>query len=156
MQHQLQHAKLLLPELGPDVDGLLRSTARLNAKVTDTRVRILEVQRTRRNQLMPAKEAVTAAFQRLNLLALPSSRPAGTPPGDNPSEPRALEDAGPPAPPHVTHSLKALGMSPTRMNQIAPLPALPPLPDPPQLPRTPDGTMDRAAASIPSPATPRR
>jgi hypothetical protein len=156
VQHQLQHAKLLLPELGPDVDGLLRSTARLNAKVTDTRVRILEVQRTRRNQLMPAKEAVTAAFQRLNLLALPSSRPAGTPPGDNPSEPRALEDAGPPAPPHVTHSLKALGMSPTRMNQIAPLPALPPLPDPPQLPQTPDGTMDRAAASIPSPATPRR
>ena len=54
-------------------------------------MRVLEVQRTRRSQLAPAQQAVTSAFSRLNMLALPPARPSKSAEGDAPEEPKQLE-----------------------------------------------------------------
>ena len=156
MQHQLQHAKLLLPEHKTDFDELLRSTARLNATITDPRVRVLEVQRTRRNQLQPAQQAVTSAFNRLNLLALPPARPSKSAEGDAPEEPKRLEA---PPPLHVSKSLAALGVRTSTAATTSTL-SLPPLVDRPPLAALGDRPLPAQPpppppAAADSPKTPR-
>jgi hypothetical protein len=78
MRHQLHHVLLLLPEHSPEMGTLLRFAERLGAQVTDTRLRVLEVQRRHRNALVPdgrVKKAVELEQKKLQLQGLEDAPP---------------------------------------------------------------------------------
>ena len=78
MRHQLHHVLLLLPEHAPEMGTLLRFAERLGAQVTDTRLRVLEVQRRHRNALVPdgrVKKAVELEQKKMQLQGLEDAPP---------------------------------------------------------------------------------
>jgi hypothetical protein len=78
MRHQLHHVLLLLPEHAPEMGALLRLAERLGGQVTDTRLRVLEVQRAHRNALVPdgrVKKAVELEQKKLQLQGLEDAPP---------------------------------------------------------------------------------